>query len=529
VTPFLLLRRWHRRASAFERRSAYSALFVVVALLALALQPTGDSGSDEQALSTTGQPAAAASQSAGGATTAGAPATEGAEPVPGTSTETAPAGSATSPTGAAASGDGIAASGATGGAAAAGGDGCGPVAEGVRGVSDSEIQVAYTLLDLAGPIGNGAVGVESPEKQKQQAEAVAAAINKAGGVRCRKLVVKTYSVNPLDQNQQQSTCLRVIQERNFAVLDSSGYTFPPSSKDCFLRQGVPYVGFYGPLPGQERQYGKFLFSIDAPVAKLIRTSILAMKGQGFYDPAKGFKKLGLFVEDCVPELIDLARKALGEVGVAGSAIDTFEFGCPTTGFAAPNSVAQAVTQHRLAGVTHVIPITGSGSFSNYTKIAQQQNFHPRYTVLDYQGLPATSETQGTGPDPSNFDGSIMASLHRWGEYNVDLPPSPGAARCSQQLQSVGQPPMTKANRNVGGACNLLNLFAAMASKTPTLSQSTLGDGNAGIGRFEAAFPSGDGVFDRAGKHSGGDFYRFIQWQAACYCWKPLDRDFRPAP
>lgn len=390
-------------------------------------------------------------------------------------------------------------------------------------MSDKEIQVGFTLLNLAGPIGNGAVGAPTPDTQKQWAQTVIDDINRKGGVRCRKLVLKAYNVNPLNQSEQQSTCLQAAQDRVFVMLDSAGFSYPATAKDCFARQGIPFLGQYGPLPAEERQYGKLMFSVDAPVGRMIHTSIAAMARRGFFDPAKGFKKLGLFVDDCGgPDLITETYAALGDVGVDKSAVDKFEFDCPSSGFAPPNQVSQAVTQHKLDGVTHVLPITGSGSFSNYTKIAQQQGFHPKYTTIDYFGLPSTSESAGTGPDAQNFDGSVMASLARWGEYNTDLPPTPGATRCSQHFAASGMPGMSKSNRNIGVVCNLLDLFVLMASKTPTLSQTTLGDGNASVGRFDAAYPSGDGVFDRAGKNSGGDFYRYIQWHADCYCWKVLE-------
>src|SRR5207249_8936566 len=102
-------------------------------------------------------------------------------------------------------------------ATAASEDKCAGLAPTDQGVTASEIFVAVPLINLGGDVGNETFGIR--KDLEAVANAAAAGINADGGVACRKLRIKTYRVNPLNQNEQRSKCLEIIADKPFAVID----------------------------------------------------------------------------------------------------------------------------------------------------------------------------------------------------------------------------------------------------------------------------------------------------------------------
>src|SRR5207244_2065663 len=96
-----------------------------------------------------------------------------------------------------------------------------------------------------------------------------------------------------------------------------------------------------------------------------------LAAQGFFDPAKGFKELGMLYRDCPPELPKEMIDNLHAVGVTDSQIVTYNFGCPSP-FASPADIQQAILKFKSAGVTHVTLVNDVTDFDAFTRTAQQQ-------------------------------------------------------------------------------------------------------------------------------------------------------------
>ncbi len=94
-------------------------------------------------------------------------------------------------------------------------------------------------LNLGGAIGNGAVGISSPEQQQQMANAILAEINTQGGVHCRKATLDFVEGNPIDQGSAQRACLQIAQGGYYAVLDMGGFSYPPGAADCVAQKKIP--------------------------------------------------------------------------------------------------------------------------------------------------------------------------------------------------------------------------------------------------------------------------------------------------
>src|SRR5439155_10531758 len=126
--------------------------------------------------------------------------------------------------------------------------------------------------------------------------------------------------------------------------------------------------------------------------------------RGFFDPATGFKKLGVMYFNCVPEVITKVMDWLHQAGLPDGNVVTYNAGCPSPPLANPSDLTQAILKFKTSGVTHVTFVYFMGSIGNFTTVAQQQDFHPKYGIADdgYIGV-----SGGTGkPDADNFDGTL---------------------------------------------------------------------------------------------------------------------------
>ena len=236
MSQYLQFRSWLRSSSAAEKKLVVSAAVIVLGLFGWALVPTGGPGGNAVAVGAGG--GAGSSQGVASAGSGSSSQASGASGGVAGSQGAAAAGSSSGAGSGTAAAAGTAGSSASGtvsttptGAAAAG---CGTLTKTDTGVSATQINVADILLNLAGAIGNSAVGQSSPQVQQQMAQAVVDDINSHGGVDCRKLVVTYYQANPIDPTSTQNICLQIQQAGVFAVM--GGFAYPESANDCLAQQ-----------------------------------------------------------------------------------------------------------------------------------------------------------------------------------------------------------------------------------------------------------------------------------------------------
>jgi len=518
VTPYLQLRLWWRRAPYANKLATSLTLAIVVAVAAWILIPTGG----DDATNVTGVDAAE------GATVAPGDATSGVG-APAVTTPTA-TGDAATGGGAAASTNPTAAAGRGTGsvATASGGTACLQAPSGTPGVTDKEIVFGYGYANLAGPIGNSAVGLGSPDEYKRLAQAVVDDINARGGVQCRKVVLKVYEGNPVNQDQTRATCLQVGQDRPFLFADSGAFAYPLGAYGCLPQQKIPVVTPAMILGSEVSKFSPYLTSVASDSPTEMRDVALGGAQQGFFDPAKGFKKLGLLYEDCTPEVNRDLDAGLARAGVPSGQTSKYVFSCPSSGFAPPNEMSQAVTQFKLAGVTHVIPLTGGGSFKPFTEIANSQGFKPRYLITNYNGLIITSATS-LQPNPDNFDGSLAIST---GSYGMDttpgVQPDPGTRRCQAVIAKAGLPPDFVWGKQGGQVCSVLWTAEVAIKHARTLTREAALPGLFNAGSVQLAFPNPDTTFKAPAKFFGGDTWSTVQWHKDCSCWRILEPNRKPS-
>lgn len=514
---FLQFRLWMTHGAVRERVYAGAAAVLVVALLVLASLPLTDDepGTDDEATGVAATGVVGDDGTTGDAATAppGADATAGDVTVDGGTAAVTSSGS----------GGGTGADAGTGDAAAtsaAGADtgGCAGLTASAPGITAKEVVVGASVVNLAGPVGNAAFDIR-PD-MKEVIDAVVEDINGRGGVACgRKLVVKKYDVNPIDQNDQQAKCLQMVQDKVFSVIDAAGYV-RPVGRTCFVQNKLPHQLSTSSTEVDLKKGYPFLYGEPASAEKQVRDGVLGLAEVGFFRAPK-FLKLGLLVDTCDPSAVAELEANLGKVGVKPEQVSKYTVNCALV--APPNEVLQGVVQHRSAGATHVFLASSLSNNQRYTSLARQQNFTPVYGVSDYG-----TSTSSAGTWDASFAGAVGVTSTRRGELNSGVK-NPRLQACERIVRAKGLAGFSSEKED-GAAftlCDALWFFQKAIDKAganPTRS-SFVEVGVGTLGTHESGGGS-DGIFDRRGKVSGGDFYRFLRFDGGCGCWKVEDPNFK---
>lgn len=514
MTPFQQLRVWSRRAPVLHRAMAGGAALLVVALLGWLLVPVDR---DDDSVSTVAGPqvdvAAGGEQQPGEQQPAeeqGGEVTAGADVSTGTTV---------------AGGAGGSEAGATGGGSDASTSAC-PEAVAGQGVTNDEIQLAVTIITIAGAYGNSLLNVPTPDEQRAYWKIVLDKINASGGAACRKLVARYYDVNPIDANDTQAKCLAMAADKPFIVIDTGALSGGLGSPDCAAVQRIPLISNYLGSDQLAKYYPYFMLPGDLS-ENVTRNGVFALKQDGTLSAEKGFNKLGVIDYSCKKHLVDGMKRALAEAGIPGSQIVHYDMGCPPGGQYTPADQQQAVLTFRNAGATHVTYAGVNGNaFGDFTKTAQQQNYKPRYLVLD-SALPP-----GSTMDAANFDGAIGVPGGRYGEETTPgFVPSGGTASCNAIFAAAGKPPVYQQGVGYGGVvCHYLFLLKLLFDRLPRLQREALAPNMRLIGKYDGAFSAGPSDFGAApaGSARGAGFWRITTFRASCKCWQVTDPNWRPS-
>ena len=533
MTPFQQFRLWSRRAPVGERVAAGTAAAVVLALLIWVLVPAGKKNTSLNAgAGATGATPTTAEQTATSTSVAA-----GAQPGAGPAASAAPAAASTgnATKAAKASTSGGAGAGAVttttaGGtarqaaAASTGAAGCVSPPGSDQGVSASQIKIAITLVNIVGPAGNSYFGVPTTDEQQQDYQQVLDSINASGGAACRKLVAQFYTVNPADQSDQQQKCLDIVQAAPLFVLDAGGY-FSSAAANCYPQHQIPFMGTGLLATAQRDQFYPYLFGITT-MEPLYHNTVQALQQRGFFTAGNGFQKLGLIYRSCWPQVVQEVIGWLQQAGVSSAQLVTYDVGCPQQ-FANPSDLQQAILKFSAAGVTHVSTVQFTADFANFTTIAQQQGFKPKYGIPDDGIVPTSYGT--THPDYTNIADAIAIAADRYGEeHTPGLAPTGATQKCDAIYKAKGRPPVYQQPVGFGGvACDQLWEVAAAMSHAPSLQRTSMADGLRATKSLDLSYPRGPADFSAPKTTTGGQFWRPLQFFAACNCWKVLDATFHP--
>jgi hypothetical protein len=506
------------------------ALVIVLGLIAWLAVPDRDDSTGVKAVGSRAAAATAEQGSAGPAAGGTAGAVDG-------SGSAAPSESSAAASGGTPSSGGTTSSALTGGNASAASSGATTAAASVakssggcqsppgsaKGISATEVRVAIALTEIIGPAANQLFDVPTPAQAKADFDAAIAGINGEGGVACRKLVATYYNINPVDESGMMQFCRNVADAGFFAVVDTGSLATRPAVLACFGQLKVPYFGAYYITQTARQQFYPYIFSFYYK-EEVYKDTAFGLRDLGFFDPAKGFKKLGFIYRDCEREAITALRGWIRAAGVPDSLVVTYNVGCPAV-FANETDLAQAVLTFKRDGVTHVLPGNFQGDIARFTSHAEQQSFRPKYGFPDEALLSIAGGSRA--PDPNNIVNAVAITLGRDAEQRTaGLSPTPGTLKCNAYRKAAGLKPVYEVPANAGHACDQLWMLQAALSRAPQLSVSGLVSGLQQTKSIDFSFPQGPNDFTGNRVTTGGQFFRAAQFMPDCKCWRVIQRDFR---
>lgn len=540
MTPFQQLRLWLRSAPAAERGTAAALGLVVVLFAAWALVPSGPNNAARVAIGGTvpgeatgsiaagNRSSASASPSVGSALPASVASSGGSQAAIGSTGATAGAGAAAGTTSLESGTPGAAQAGATGPAT--------PSA--VPGATASSctraaapMKLGLPILDIAGPTVNSAFNIPSPTEQQADWQAIVGYVNSTGGVDCHPLVGDYQSMNPADSTSGHTVCLQYVQDKVFAVLGylSANATPGTGGDQCVVQNHIPLFHPQAMAADETAQYYPYLFGMERADI-LYRNFALAAGKLGWFGRSYGFAKLGIVYKNCQPSLNSEMVSDLEQAGVAASEMVRFDLGCPS-GYAPPSSLEQAVLQFKNDGVTTVtFDEPGDPDLADFTRVAAAQLYKPRYVLPD-DGLLLDTDHNTNGPDPSNFNGALAITPNQYGALNTSpaLPVSPATATCDRILTKAGLPDTEHSDGGVAGVdCDMMWMFVAGATHAPVLAQNQIAAGLERAGTVPFSYPIGPNMFNSSDSTTGGQYWRPVQFDGACSCWKVTSAAFQPS-
>jgi hypothetical protein len=513
MTPLEQLRLWARQASIWQRVTASSGAVALVGLLSWTLFPAGTPAGDPLAASSIAgsqqESATATTSPTDTAPVAGGPTESTSGPATGPASSTGPA---TGPAGPA-------------GSANAGKAGCASPPGTDQGVSATEIQVAFILVDLSGAMVNSFTGTPPVEDQRANIEALLAGMNAEGGVACRKLVGRYYEGNPIDPTSLQRVCLKIAQDRPFYVIDNGAYfLFPQLTAGCTDKQLPIFTP--GLLP-QGTQRAKYPYLFGGGLMEVVhRNMVLALGHRGWFGAGNGFQKLGLLYRSCNATLPGALAGWVAQAGVPSDKVVKHDVGCPPA-TAPPSELQQAVLDFKTAGVTHLVMVEDEIDFANFTSLAEKQAFRPKYAV------PATmiGQTYATShADYANIADTIVIAQTRHGEERTPgMTPTAATQRCDNWLKAKGRAPTWTTPVGIAGNdCFALAMFKASAEHAPAIARNALAAGLQATGTLDLNYPGGPSDFRVPYTTYAGQNWRVVRFFPSCNCMRVVEPNFQPS-
>ncbi|MBV8388052.1 MAG: hypothetical protein JO155_14775 [Acidimicrobiia bacterium] len=508
------IRLWYRKASPTQRLSAFTAMGIIVSLLAasIAIAPSS-SKSHDAAVAATGS-----GDTAGGVAGSGAGG--------GGNGATAPSGSSTGAGGVAGSGAGGTSAGALQSASGTSGGAARSTAltASDRGVSPREITIGFMLQNAAGLNKTGfSTGQRSDGAQYINALAAWASKN---GVDGRKIVPVTRYTDPTSVEDQAAACRAMVDDSKvFGVVDTASM-LDTASMDCVtnLSKGdTPMVHSVMWSTDWEKRSGGNDVSYQAAVDRISITWARDLQAIGWLTPGAVVGILGDKCPATAPVVQNVLGPALKAKGAKDVVYGLHDCDIQSVATQPPN----IVTQFRLAGVTHVLIVSNFVAGQIFTSTAASQGYHPKYSTSDW--FLNTSDSTQKNFDPSEFNGAIGIASFGTMLVQSGKPPYPGWEVCSKIATDAGLPairPDDPSSTELLTLCdNFILLIDALKKAGPNPTRAGWRAAVQQLGQRTSAL-FGRSLF-APGKFTGSDFVHTIQWQAGCKCWKSIS-DFRPA-
>lgn len=540
MTPFLQFRIWFRRASTAQKGSSLLAIAVLAALVIWTAVPSNDSVSSLAVGGTTG-PVGTGPTSGGSGSgvqqSASAPTSASGTSLPGTAggglaaSSTAPA---ASPGASLGSGTVSSGSGSSVGPTTAGpSNGTAPTgttqtqpAGGKTTAGCSKmgtLKIGVVVPEGGGGSINSVIGAPPTSQEEADYAAVLDSVNKAGGVDCYYLSGDYATADLTNPSSANAGCLQFKQDHVFAVL---GGFEPLFSDNCVLEAHIPTFDEL-PIPaGTAKQYYPYYFTDYPTYEVLYKNFVDAVNQMGYFGPSHHFSKLGIFYENCDPEIDQALMADLAAVGVSGSKVDTYNLGC-SSAFSSPSAIEQAVVQFKADGVTTATISDDIGDGQNISNVANLQGFRPAWILPDYGEIAVQNSSSGH-PNAGEFNGAVAITANQYGAIGSNLPETPATQQCDRVMTSHGLPAVYQSpDQFAGSSCAQVWMLVA-ALQHSSISQTAIASGLQAVKSVPMPFPIGPNNFTAPGTTTGGQYWRPLNYSAACQCWKVTSANWNPS-
>lgn len=519
VAPLL---RWMGEAPARERRTTAAVIVAATALVTVALVPA-PSERDGRGLEAGAAPAASGDPTGAAIASGGSPG-----PVTGASGQT--------DVGAAVPGAAVPGSATTITTLGTGGGSTSVPAARLtatdRGVFADAIKVGFTIANFT-PAQQYGIAPGQRTDISQAIDALVDHANERGGVLGRRIEAVKVSPDLINEPDQRQKCVELTEtEGVFAVIDSFAFSFETSTA-CVTAEHETLLVTENPGSSANVRLGfPYLVSVQKDDNRKMKDLVWAADGAGFFDPARGFERLGLLQDGCSPDVFDAPADGLEAHLRAVGVMEWTKFRTGCSNLAEVHSGAtQAALRFKQDGVTHVLLAGRPGVVVAYLDAAGRADYAPAYFAGDFLNI----ILGGVVDDyDERFDGALGVTQTHAGEGTVGKPLSAPIQACSDILTDhavapiVAEPPDDIGDdTEVLALCENFLLFLQVATAAgPDLTHETWFDALAGVGDYRGA-TTDLARFDRRGKMTGGDTTKLVQWHRDCRCWKELT-GFGPA-
>lgn len=392
-----------------------------------------------------------------------------------------------------------------------------------RGVTAESIKVGIMLLNVAGASDFG-VKIEGadPEAQRVAWDAWIGETNDRGGILGRTIDPYFREYDILSEDDMRAACLAATQdEKVFAVLDAAALSYP--SALCITEENdTPFysLGSNGmPVGAYERAKGLMFTAFESGVRAM--ANYVGQLHEGGYLTGKTIGIL-MTASPGAKETVDAG--AVQTLQSLGYAVDyTYELS-PDLNTSA-SQIPLAVQQMQSRGVDAVLLLTAGLNASQFVQNAEKRAYFPSYFVSDWGT--GYSDTYVSNM-PQSFEGNIVITSNRTGEFRQDRPEPAPDADCRERYERHSGTQLDRStidyNFSLRG-CMLWDIFEASAAKAGTnLTRRGLVDATQQLGPVPT--PTFGGGSFGPGKFDAADQWRAAQFIYDCRCWMPLT-EFQP--
>jgi hypothetical protein len=374
----------------------------------------------------------------------------------------------------------------------------------------------------------GAEGVD-PGDTKAQAEAVAADINKRGGIFGRQVKIRVYDVKTLDAAQNgsavgEAACTFYVQDSPVVAVwnISTQVDQTPTFRGCLAKAGIPLftAAARAVVDKQFQDLAPYYWhTMMVSWDRLGPALVARLKVQGWFGgwdatlgrPGPGKAKVGILTQG-TPEgkrAAAVLRSELAQVGQRDAVV--FEYKDPADGQQA------SVNYFKGNNVTHII--VTDVELTAFQMSAETQRYRPRYGITTYNAPFSNLENDGLVSNDANNGAMGVGWLPNFdvGEPS-DPTPSAGAQQCKKVMAQAGQTLSRKrlASAYAFSLCDAFNLIARGARSGGGFTASAIGDG---ILRSSADFSPANGFAPalKSDKRYVQGTAQDLSWNTECDC------------